>query len=499
MTQAGQLNREQFDFLLRCPKTGTVPKPFELDWLQDSSWGAVQMLKHLEGYTRLPDDMVGNPKRFQEWCSLEACENEKLPLEYKSLDPLQRMLMIRCLRPDRMTMAMENYVRAHMGDKYVSDVSAELELCLGETDPATPVYYILSPGVDVVGEVERAAAKRELTAANEKFADVSLGEGKDIIANQEVDRLCKEGGWLILQNVHLMPKWLLELEKRIEKNAAEAHPDFRLFLTSDPSNKIPVALLQRAIKLTQEPPPGLKALFKRSWGMFDDSTWDASQRSSEFRLILFTLSFFHAVMVERRKFGPQGWNRVYPFAVGDLTVCKDVTFNYLESSGSSIPWDVLKYIFGEIMYGGHITDHFDRILCMSYLEKYLNSELLEALQLYPGFTVPQNSDHKKLMAHIEETMGTESPVMFGLHPNTEIGFRTEQSENLFVTLIDLQPRTSSGGVGGTVQEKVTAIMEGIQDDLAESVFDMEDLLSRIEEEGGRTPFVNVFYQATLYL
>merc|ERR1712196_693884 len=121
----------------------------------DGSWWAVNALQKLEGFENIVNDVVASSKRFKEWCDLEASEKEKLPLEYKSLPPLQRLLVIRCLRPDRMTMAMEMFVAEYMGQKYVGDVDASLEDCLPETDPATPVYYILSPGVDVVDEVER--------------------------------------------------------------------------------------------------------------------------------------------------------------------------------------------------------------------------------------------------------------------------------------------------------------------------------------------------------
>eukprot|EP00656_Telonema_subtile_P018040 TRINITY_DN1972_c0_g1_i10.p1 TRINITY_DN1972_c0_g1~~TRINITY_DN1972_c0_g1_i10.p1 ORF type:complete len:4525 (-),score=1414.93 TRINITY_DN1972_c0_g1_i10:97-13671(-) len=501
MRQNGDLDEEAFEWLHRCPKTRTE-KPAELDWMSDGAWYAAQSLSKIAGFESLPNDLVSSSKRWKEWCDLEASEKEKFPMEYKNLTPLQRLCLTRCLRPDRMTMATEDFVVEYMGKVFVTDVPAVLEQVLPESDPATPCYYILSPGVDVVGEVERAAKERGLSVEDGTISDVSLGEGQDVISDREVDRQCKEGGWVILQNVHLMPRWLLELEKRIERNSPDAHPDFRLFLTSDPSANIPVALLQRSLKLTQEPPPGLKALFLRSWKGFDDNTWDASSKQTEMKVTLFALSFFHAVMVERIKFGPQGWNRKYPFNVGDLTCCKEILFNYLESSGTAIPWDDLRYIFGEIMYGGHITDHFDRLLCETYLKKLMNNDLFEGMELYPGFTSAPNTTHTKLVEYIEEHVVTESPIMFGMHPNAEIGFRTDQSNTMYTIISDLQPKGASGGGGSggaSVNDRVMGLIEEINEKLNESHIDMEDLVQRIDDEGGRTPFINVFYQESVYM
>ena len=67
-------------------------------------------------------------------------------------------------------------------------------------------------------------------------------------------------------------------------------------------------------------------------------------KENEFKCILFSLIYFHAVVVERRKFGPQGWNRSYPYNTGDLTISVTVVYNYLEANnkaGISIcrtPW-----------------------------------------------------------------------------------------------------------------------------------------------------------------
>lgn len=102
-------------------------------------------------------------------------------------------------------------------------------------------------------------------------------------------------------------------------------------------------------------------------------TLEMCSREIEFKSILFSLVYFHAVVIERRKFGPQGWNRSYPFNTGDLTISVYVLFNYLEAN-AKVPWTDLRYLFGEIMYGGHITDDWDRRLCRTYLEEFMMPE-----------------------------------------------------------------------------------------------------------------------------
>lgn len=61
-------------------------------------------------------------------------------------------------------------------------------------------------------------------------------------------------------------------------------------------------------------------------------TMEMCAREAEFKSILFSLCYFHAVVSERRKFGPQGWNRVYPYNNGDLTISCNVLYNYLEAN-----------------------------------------------------------------------------------------------------------------------------------------------------------------------
>lgn len=61
---------------------------------------------------------------------------------------------------------------------------------------------------------------------------------------------------------------------------------------------------------------------------------------------------------------------------------------------TQVPYDDLRYLFGEIMYGGHITDDWDRRLCRTYLEEFIRPEMLDGeLSLAPGFPLPGNMDY----------------------------------------------------------------------------------------------------------
>ena len=127
---------------------------------------------------------------------------------------------------------------------------------------------------------------------------------------------------------------------------------------------------------------------------------EIEDKDPKIKTILFTLCYFHSVMLERRKFGLIVWNRSYPFSVGDLRDSSIVPNNYMENNYSSgkIPWDDLKYIFGEIMYGGHIVDDWDRILCAAYLDSLMNDGLLFEAELFP-FIKGKNISFKCLPAY----------------------------------------------------------------------------------------------------
>jgi len=303
---------------------------------------------------------------------------------------------------------------------------------------------------------------------------------------------------------------LLDLEKKLDAFAAEgSNPSFRLFVSSDPNKAIPIGLLERSIKLTNEPPQGVKQNIKRAFTQFTKE--DIEDKDPKIKTILFALCYFHSVMLERRKFGPKGWNMKYAFNAGDLRDSAIVLNNYMESNASSgkIPWDDLRYIFGEIMYGGHIVDDWDRILCAAYLNSIMGDHLLDEGELFPfiegrpiSFKCPPPYPYEKYIEHIESECPPETPLAFGMHPNAEIDFRTKQCQELFMTLQEIQPRGGSGGSGGgvSVQEKIQEFMHRVSDEtqLDSNKLNIDDIASKLAEDQ-RGPYQNAFLQECEYM
>lgn len=93
-----------------------------------------------------------------------------------------------------------------------------------------------------------------------RLSVVALGQGQAPLATRLIEDAVRDGGWVFLANCHLMTSWLPALDKLIEGlESRKINPTFRLWLSSNPSSAFPITTLQRAIKMTTEPPKGLRA------------------------------------------------------------------------------------------------------------------------------------------------------------------------------------------------------------------------------------------------
>jgi len=489
----GEFKMMELDLMVLCPKDNSKENPVAA-WLPDECWGACCALSQQhEEFASLPNDLEGSWKRWKEWSEHPTPELEPLPTDWKRLGGFQQLLIMRCIRPDRMTLALRTWVISILGAPYGEAINFDLPVSFEDSGPAVPIFFLLSPGVDATAEVRTLGLAQKPVQMSEdegKLITVSLGQGQEPVAEKALDKMHTEGGWAMLENIELVAGWLPKLEKKLESLETGGDPLFRCFLSAMPQPVVPVPILQKAIKLTNEPPTGLKANLKRAYLNFNETIWENSSKQGEFKTIIFSLCFFHSVVCERRKFGPLGWNRAYPFNPGDLKDSIAVANNYLEG-GSTIPWDDLRYLFGEIFYGGHITDNYDRALCTAYLLAYVRVELLEGIQMFPGFASPPTLNYKGYLEYIDEGLERETPIAYGLHPNAEINFMTQQATTLFTDISNLSPKGGGGGEGGmSMSEKVKMCLDDILERLPD-LFPMLEIMERVEEV---TPYTGVFLQ-----
>ena len=489
------------------PKTSDEKSP--ITWLSDSVWASIKTLSLLEEFERLPGDIEENPSRFLEWFQHFTPENERLPGDWRELDkvPFKKLVLIRVLRPDRFIFAINNLITNIIpnGKQYV-EVDSELnsvqiiENSFEDATPIIPLYFILSPGANPVADIDRLAVKYGKTKGID-YHNVSLGQGQDVIALEKLEQGSIQGHWVLLNNVHLMPRWLPVLEKKLDEYAvAGTHDNFRVMLSSDPSTSIPISILDRAIKITSDPPSGLKPNLKQAFASFTKEMYEEIEPRT--KGILFGLCQFHAIMVERKKFGSKGYNMMYPFSIGDLVNSATVLRNYMESAPAKVPWQDLRYLFGDIMYGGHIVNDFDRMLANTYLEFFMREELLDEMPLYPyldskdteAFHAPGvNGSYESVVTHIDETLRSETPLAFGLHPNAEIGFRTRSSEILLGIILELSTSSSNEGSSDaqSSQQIVETLIQDIMDSHRDTKFDLEQIIGSLDEVG---PFQNIILQ-----
>jgi len=223
-----------------------------------------------------------------------------------------------------------------------------------------------------------------------------------------------------------------------------------------PSSSFPVPVLQGGIKITNEPPKGLRANLSRTFQEITPDIYEGCSKSREFKKLLFGLAFFHAAILERRKFGPIGWNVPYEWMDSDFQVSREQVAMYLESQ-PGVPWITLNYIIAEVNYGGRVTDDKDVRLISFFLKRYVNEGLLTdgyKLSSLDTYYAPKEGSVEEVREMVQGFPLDDDPQVFGLHPNALITAQTNSANQFLGTVISVQPRSSSSGAGKSPNEIV---------------------------------------------
>ncbi|NWX90356.1 DYH10 protein, partial [Nothoprocta pentlandii] len=482
----GRVPQEELDFFLKgniSLEKSARKKPCA--WLPDQGWEDLIHLSELfpEKFESLPDDVEKNPDVWKNWYDIDALEQTPFPMHYQnSLTNFQKLLLLRCFRVDRVYRAVTDYVTLTMSEKYVQPPVISFEAIFEQSSPYSPIVFILSPGSDPASDLMKLAERSGFGGNRLKF--LAMGQGQEKVALQMLENVVARGLWLMLQNCHLLVRWLIDLEKALEK-ITKPHPDFRLWLTTDPTKGFPIGILQKSLKVVvTEPPNGLKLNMRATYFKIPPEAIEQCPHPA-FKSLVYVLAFFHAVVQERRKFGKIGWNVPYDFNESDFQVCMEILNTYLtkafQQNDEKIPWSSLKYLIGEVMYGGRAIDSFDRRILTVYMDEYLGDFIFDTFQTFHfykndevDYKIPEGTVKDDFVEEIESLPLANTPEVFGLHSNAEIGYYTQAARDMWAHLLELQPQTGESGTGISRDEYIGNVAKDIQNKIPQ-VFDLDQI------------------------
>lgn len=446
-------------------------------WLSEKQWGEVGRLAEIPTFGVIKDELKIYENLWRKVYDSPVGHEVPFPGTFEDesvCTPFRRLLLVRCIRPDLLVPAAQRFVIAEMGEKFVLPPNFDLGLCYKDSSVISPLVFILSPGSDPIGSVLKFAESQ-----SQKTDVISLGQGQGPIAENLIAAAREKGSWVILQNCHLAPSWMPSMEKIVEELSPDnTHDDFRLWCTTYPSNIFPASVLQIGVKMTNEPPQGLRANLLGSYmsdPLVEPGYLDSVTRGPEFRRLLYCLCFFHALVRERRQFGPLGWNIMYEFNESDLGISVRQLAMFLEEN-EGVPLKALRYCTGECNYGGRVTDDKDRRTLHSILNRFYTMSSLTDDYNFDNqgtYKVPQDGDHAFFIGFIESLPLLATPDVFGLHENATITKDQNETNKLCRDVLLTQSSGSTSDSNAvSPEELIESVAESILCKLPPN-FDME--------------------------
>ena len=195
----GEIDPSEWFFLLTGGTAAENPHPNPAPaWLTDKSWGEIVRLSSVTVFEGLFTDFKANVAAWKRLYDGDAPHKADLPGKWGSmgfLTRMQKLLVLRTIRPDKLVLAIQEFVGAQLGAKFLQPPPFDLKACYEDGSVAQPLVFVLSAGSDPM-----AALLYFADSVKAKVLAISLGQGQGPIAEAIIEKARNEGGWVVLQS-----------------------------------------------------------------------------------------------------------------------------------------------------------------------------------------------------------------------------------------------------------------------------------------------------------
>lgn len=366
-------------------------------------------------------------------------------------EALRSVILIKCFRPDRLLQAMANFVRVAFDIDLPAEAAYDLGAMVADEVPSsTPVALISVPGYDASYRVENL-----IKNTGNRSTSVAMGSQEGFtLADQAIAAAARQGTWVLLKNVHLAPSWLGQLEKKLQ--TLNPNRTFRLFLTMEANPSIPVNILRQSRLIMNEPPPGIKANLMDSLKSIAPTR--LSQGPAEKVRLYFLLAWFHAIVQERLRYSPLGWTKIYDFNDSDMASAFGTIDTWLNSVAkgranvdpATIPWDALRTLVKQSVYGGRVDSDFDQRILDAFVDGLFTPAAYNVdFNLVPSINggntliVPEGTKIEHFLSWVQGLPDREPPSWLSLPPTAERVIAVAQGNQVHIFGFPDQPNQPS--------------------------------------------------------
>ena len=439
-----KLNMQDFEILLdeveNLNSSTENPSP---DWLSPKTWSYISSLDKLDEYSGIAEDFKTHNDNWK--MIFDAKEPDDLPLHepwHSRLSKFHRLIVIKILRPDKMTELLDTFISEHLGYKFVEPLTFDLGRILADATPRSPMIFLLDPAKDPLRMVKKLKQERDEQAIGGSLSIICLSADVEETLMKQVDVAIKEGNWVYITNCHLSSRCGPVLDKIVVKlnTCQDINANFRLWLTTLPNNMMSSSVLGNSIKLAIEPSSLLRDQildhFTTSLIANPDYYNSFPTKAANFTKLIYSIVFLICHSNGRHFYGTDGWSSKFHLSATDLEISLGF-LSIIMKNHDGISFPSLHFLLNECNIENRLKDVQDRKLFEITLGQVCNESLL-VINRYKfsassEFFAPNKILHADFVSFIKEMPPEQNFEAFNISENSDFLRQEAEAKNLVNT------------------------------------------------------------------